>query len=170
MKNIGIIGCGNILETYLRSQEYFNNQPTFNEMNLAIEEGMITALVDSKISVYEKLKTLYLKRPWMYDEKVFNLNPLYLDDWGQLKEFGAEALVVYNNLIPHEELSSTSVDYKKIAIGVRIIDISTGDIVDVSELTNLNVQKEEPEITTEEVEDESGEQENDQEDTDQEEN
>ncbi len=25
MKNIGIIGCGNILETYLRSQEYFNN-------------------------------------------------------------------------------------------------------------------------------------------------
>ena len=30
-------------------------------MNLAIEEGMITALVDSKISVYEKLKTLYLK-------------------------------------------------------------------------------------------------------------
>ncbi len=25
MKNIGVIGCGNILETYLRSQEYFNN-------------------------------------------------------------------------------------------------------------------------------------------------
>ena len=79
-------------------------------------------------------------------------------------------LVVYNNLIPHEELSSTSGDYKKIAIGVRIIDISTGDIVDVNELTNLNVQEEEPVITTEEVEDESGEQENDQEDTDQEEN
>ena len=25
MKNIGVFGCGNILETYLRSQEYFNN-------------------------------------------------------------------------------------------------------------------------------------------------
>ena len=25
MKNVGVIGCGNILETYLRSQEYFNN-------------------------------------------------------------------------------------------------------------------------------------------------
>ena len=25
MKNIGIIGCGNILETYLRSENYFNN-------------------------------------------------------------------------------------------------------------------------------------------------
>ena len=147
----------------VESQEYFNDQPTFNEMNLAIEEGMITALVDSKISVYEKLKTLYLKRPWMYDEKVFNLNPLYLDDWGQLKEFGAEALVVYNNLIPHEQMTSTSVDYKKIAIGVRIIDISTGDIVDVSELTNLNVQEEEPDMTTEEVEDEAGEKETDQE-------
>ena len=25
MKNIGIIGCGNILETYLRSESYFKN-------------------------------------------------------------------------------------------------------------------------------------------------
>ncbi len=25
MKNVGIIGCGNILETYLRSEKYFNN-------------------------------------------------------------------------------------------------------------------------------------------------
>jgi len=25
MKKIGLIGCGNIAETYLRSQEYFNN-------------------------------------------------------------------------------------------------------------------------------------------------
>ena len=25
MKNIGLIGCGNIAETYWRAQEYFNN-------------------------------------------------------------------------------------------------------------------------------------------------
>ena len=25
MKNIGLVGCGNIAETYFRSQEYFNN-------------------------------------------------------------------------------------------------------------------------------------------------
>ena len=25
MKKIGLIGCGNIAETYFRSQEYFNN-------------------------------------------------------------------------------------------------------------------------------------------------
>ena len=25
MKNIGLIGCGNIAETYFRAQEYFNN-------------------------------------------------------------------------------------------------------------------------------------------------
>ena len=122
----------------VESQEYFNNQPSFNEMNLAIEEGMITALVDSKISVYEKLKTLYLKRPWMYDEKIFNLNPLYLDEWSQLNEFGVELLVVYNNLIPHEKLNSANNDYKKIAIGIRVIDISSGDIIDVTELSNLD--------------------------------
>ena len=25
MKNIGLIGCGNIAETYFKSQDYFNN-------------------------------------------------------------------------------------------------------------------------------------------------
>ena len=25
MKNIGVIGCGNIAETYFRSRDYFNN-------------------------------------------------------------------------------------------------------------------------------------------------
>jgi len=122
----------------VESEEYFKNQPTFNEMNLIIEEGMMTALVEQKVSIYEKLKTLYLKRPWMYDEKVFNLNPLYLDSWSQLKEFGVETLVVYNNLIPYEALSPSNPDYKKVAIGIRIIDIDTGDILQVSELTNLN--------------------------------
>ena len=57
---------------------------------------------------------------WMYDEKVFNLNPLYLDDWGQLKDFGVETLVVYNNLIPYEELTSSSNDYKKVAIDASL--------------------------------------------------
>ena len=122
----------------VESQAYFDNQPTFNEMNLAIEEGMISALVGAKVSVYEKLKTLYLKRPWMYDEKIFNLNPLYLDEWTQLSEFGVDRLVVYNNLIPYEELSATSPNYKKVAIGVRIIDVNTGDILDVTELSNLD--------------------------------
>ena len=141
--NIGLLKDKKILildgdKQAVESQTYFQTQPSFNEMNLSIEEGMMTALVDEKVSIYEKLKTLYLKRPWMYNEKIFNLNPLYLDDWSQLKEFGVETLVVYNNLIPYEQLSSTSPDYKKVAIGVRIIDINTGDILDVSELTNLN--------------------------------
>ena len=47
-------------------------------------------------------------------------------------------LVVYKNLIPYQKLSSTHPDYKKVAIGVRIIDINTGDILQVGELTNLN--------------------------------
>jgi hypothetical protein len=141
--NIGLLKDKKILildgdKQAVESQIYFQTQPSFNEMNLSIEEGMMTALVDEKVSIYEKLKTLYLKRPWMYNEKIFNLNPLYLDDWSQLKEFGVETLVIYNNLIPYEQLSSTSPDYKKVAIGVRIIDINTGDILDVSELTNLN--------------------------------
>ena len=38
----------------------------------------------------------------MYDDKVFNLNPLYLDEWIQLEDFGIEMLVVYNNLIPYQ--------------------------------------------------------------------
>ena len=106
-------------------------------MNLIIEEGMMTSLIKQKVSIYEKLKTLYLKRPWMYD-KVFNLNPLYLDEWIQLEDFGVEVLVVYNNLIPYQELVASDSDYKKVAIGIRIIDVNTGDILQVGELVNTN--------------------------------
>ncbi len=122
----------------VESEAYFNMQPTFNEMNLAIEEGMVSALVEEDVAIYEKLKTLYLKRPWMYNGKIFNLNPLYLDEWNQLKEFGVETLIVYNNLIPYEKLSPGHPDFKKVALGIRVIDISTGDILDVSEFSNLN--------------------------------
>lgn len=122
----------------VESKSYFEEQPFFNEMNLTIEEGMMTSLVKQKVSIHEKLKTLYLKRPWMYNDKVFNLNPLYLDDWKQLEDFGIEMLVVYNNLIPYQKLSASHPDYKKVAIGIRIIDIGTGDILQVGELTNIN--------------------------------
>ena len=122
----------------VNSEKYFKTQPSYNEMNLSIEEGMISALVQADVRVYEKLKTLYLKRPWMYDDKVFNLNPLYLDEWNQLKSFGVETLIVYNNLIPYEELTSSSPNYKKVALGIRIIDVNTGYILDVNEISNLN--------------------------------
>ncbi len=122
----------------VESEIYFQDQPNFNEMNLIIEEGMMTSLVQQKVSIYEKIKTLYLKRPWMYSDKVFNLNPLYLDEWNQLEDFGVEVLVVYNNLIPYQELDVTDFDYKKVAIGIRIIDVKTGDILQVGELVNTN--------------------------------
>ena len=47
-------------------------------------------------------------------------------------------LVVYNNLIPYQELSTSDSDYKKVAIGIRIIDVKTGDILQVGELVNTN--------------------------------
>jgi hypothetical protein len=122
----------------VESEVYFEDQPLFNEMNLTIEEGMMTSLVKQKVSIHEKLKTLYLKRPWMYNDKVFNLNPLYLDEWSQLEDFGIEMLVVYNNLIPYQKLPVSHSDYKKVAIGIRIIDVKTGDILQVGELTNIN--------------------------------
>ncbi|MAL64808.1 MAG: hypothetical protein CMF94_01760 [Candidatus Marinimicrobia bacterium] len=122
----------------VESEAYFEDQPYFNEMNLSIEEGMITSLVKQKVSIHEKLKTLYLKRPWMYDNKLFNLNPLYLDKWNQLEGFGVDILVVYNNLIPYQELLVSDYDYKKVAVGIRIIDVKSGDIIQVGELTNTN--------------------------------
>jgi hypothetical protein len=121
----------------VESENYFDNQPSFNEMNLAIEEGIISGLLNDDISVYEKLKTLYLKRPWMYKEKIFNLNPLYLDEWKQLEEFGIESLIVYTNLIEYEKLNTNAPDYKKVALGIRIIDVNTGDIIDVGKISNF---------------------------------
>ena len=50
------------------------------------------------------------------NDKVFNLNPLYLDEWIQLEDFGVEVLVVYNNLIPYQELVASDSDYKNVKI------------------------------------------------------
>jgi len=121
----------------VEAEKYFNNKKMYNEMNLAIEEGMISGLVGANIDLYEKLKTLYLKRPWMYDDKIFNLNPLYLDDWDQLMKFGVERLIVYNNLISYETITPNHQDYKLIATGIRVVDLATGDILDVGEISNL---------------------------------
>jgi hypothetical protein len=88
-------------------------------------------------TLYEKLKTLYLKRPWMYDTKVFNLNPLYLDDWKQLQSFGVEMLLVYNNLIPYEDLTPDIEEYTTVAMSYRLIDLSTGDVVFSNQFSNL---------------------------------
>jgi hypothetical protein len=73
----------------------------------------------------------------MYEGKVFNLNPLYLDDWGQLREFGVDILILYNNLIPYEEINSGNDAYRKIALTYRVIDLVTGDVLHVGELSSL---------------------------------
>ncbi len=125
----------------VEAQKYGENRQKYNEMHLALEEGMLSALVkrggEKQFSVYEKLKTLYLKRPWMYENKIFNLNPLYLDEWKQIRDFGVDILVLYNNLIPYEEITSSNEAYSKIAITYRVIDLNTGDVIHVGELSNL---------------------------------
>ena len=68
----------------------------------------------------------------------YSILTLYLDEWSQLEDFGVEMLVVYNNLNSLSKLAVTHPDYKKVAIGIRIIDINTGDILQVGELTNIN--------------------------------
>ena len=122
----------------VESKKYLKNLPSFNAMNLAIEDGIVTALVGQNIDTFEKLKTLYLKRPWMYEEKVFNLNPLYLESWKQLKEFGVETLIMYQNLIPYEKLKPNDPEYTDVAVSVKVIDIETGDIIALSGITNIN--------------------------------
>ena len=122
----------------VESKIYLNKITSFNAMNLAIEDGIVTALVSQNIETYEKLKTLYLKRPWMYEKKIFNLNPLYLNEWKQLKDFGIETLVIYQNLIPYEKLKYDDPKYTDVAVSVKVVDINTGDIIALSGITNMD--------------------------------
>jgi len=122
------------------SASYSQNLKKYDEMQFAIEEGILSSILSNasthNIQSREKLKTLYLKRPWMYDNKVFNLNPLYLDDWSQLRDFGVDAILVYNNLIPYYAIDRSVDDIYEIAVSFRIIDINTGSIIQVGEISN----------------------------------
>jgi len=125
----------------VESENYAAIRNRFGKMHFAIEEGFITSMLRQSeaysFTLYEKLKTLYLKRPWMYDTKVFNLNPLYLDDWKQLQSFGVEMLLVYNNLIPYEDLTPDIEEYTTVAMSYRLIDLITGDVVFSNQFSNL---------------------------------
>ena len=95
---------------------------------------MLSALINNRdkynFNIKEKLKTLYLKQPWMYDEKIFRLNPLYLNNWDQLSDFDIDLLLLYSNHIPYEKNSNND----KFELSYRIIDIITGEIIFIGSL------------------------------------
>lgn len=125
----------------IAAEEYIQSRDKLNEMHLSIEEGIISSFVSAgqsnNFAVTEKLKTLYLKRPWMYENKIFNLNPLYLENWQQLRNFGVDLIVLYNNLIPYENYTSQNGEYKKTALTFRIIDLASGLVIFADEISNL---------------------------------
>jgi len=55
-----------------------------------------------------------------------------------LRDFGIDVMILYNNLIPYEDFTSSNAEYKKTAITYRVIDIVTGDVVFVGEISNLD--------------------------------
>ena len=65
------------------------------------------------------------------------LNPLYLKDWDQLKKFGVQTLIVFQNLIPYEKLNYNDPSYDDVAVSVKVIDLSNGDIIALSGITNI---------------------------------
>jgi len=63
MKNIGLIGCGNIAETYFRSQEYFNNikfiscADVYEEASKKCAKENIDLSIDG-VDRFDELKTI----------------------------------------------------------------------------------------------------------------
>lgn len=137
-KNIAVID-GN--QQAVDPAKYRNNRTSFSHMRIALEEGLTSSLVKNSrefnYTFVEKLKTIYLKQPWMYEGKVFNLNPLYLDNWSQLKSLGYDTILLYNNLIPYEALTPGSDNYKQVSITIRLIDLETGEIPYSTKLSTI---------------------------------
>lgn len=110
------------------------------EVQLAIEEGILSALTENKIpydiKIYEKLATLYLKRPYMLDGKAFNLNPLYLNSWQDLETLGADFILIYNNLLDYKKQNNKETS-GKVALNYRIIDVQSGQIIFSDILSNI---------------------------------
>ncbi len=119
---------------------YFIDRLKYKEHQFAVEEGLtkgLLCLTDvTKLQLKYKLKTIYLKRDWMYENKIFNSNPLYLDSWKQLQSLGIDVLLIYNNLIRYHDVNNKEDKLlRNIAISFKAIDVTTGDIFYTNEIT-----------------------------------
>jgi len=152
-KNVMIIE-GNSIS--VNADKYHKARDRYNEVNLALEDGIISALTNTNnynIHVIDKLSTIYLKPEWMFKDEIFNLNPIYIDNWNQIKNMGADIIFVYNNLITYEpdknvesintigsmiskQKNSSSV-FESIALEFKIIDLITGQIIYSGQVSNL---------------------------------
>ena len=47
------------------------------------------------------------------------------------------ALIVFQNLIPYEKLNYNDPSYDDVAVSVKVIDLSSGDIIALSGITNI---------------------------------
>lgn len=104
----------------------------YDYQQCAIEEGMASAIISNSntTKVVEKLKTLYYKRDAMYASRVFYPNPLYLDNWKQLKDaYGVDLVLVYNNTINYSSPGDGKQNLSKISVAFRLIDLTDGSIL-----------------------------------------
>jgi len=105
------------------------NKNIVNKMQLVFEEGIISSIANNgDAKVYEKLTTLYLKKPYMFEGKAFNLNPLYLNSWQDLEKLNVDFILVYNNLIDYDK-HADAINSVKIALNYRLIDVHSGKII-----------------------------------------
>ena len=117
MKNIGVIGCGNILETYLRSQQYFNNlnfvscadintdlaKKTASEYNLKFQ-SVNELLNDEQIDVilnitipqahYEVSRSILQAGKHVYSEKPMSIK---YEEAKKLLQFAKEKNLYFGN-------------------------------------------------------------------------
>ena len=117
MKNIGVIGCGNILETYLRSQQYFNNlnfvscadinvdlaKKTASEYNLksqTVNELLNDEQIDVILNItipqahYEVSKSILQAGKHVYSEKPMSIK---YEEAKELLQFAKEKNLYFGN-------------------------------------------------------------------------
>ena len=117
MKNVGLIGCGNIAETYFRSQEYFNNikfvacadkyseaakkcADQYNIKQLSVEEILSDSSVDVILNLtipqahFEVSKLALEARKHVYSEKPMSIK---FDEASQLLELAKKNNLYFGN-------------------------------------------------------------------------
>jgi hypothetical protein len=132
-------GSDPILLLNTQSVMYDNSRASVTAKDMAAEDGMVTALVARDFSVVEKLASIYVNPASEYEDTMFYINPLFLEQLDMLLKYSGSEIkkvIAYKKIEVEAAPQATGlgaapqVKLPEVAgLYIRVIDVSDGNII-----------------------------------------